>query len=544
MGEPAYATPTHRNCPFPNSDKAVTSSSASSTVGRSPVPGRDSASSSSSGSEQMPTDTQRGNRRRKSHSPEAWEAVKSEIARLYLDEGRRLKDVMAIMEERRGFWASLKMYKTKLTQWKFFKNNRQADVANLLYLQKYRQTMGKGSTFQRNGKPVNVAAYMRRKGLRVVDLLEGAHSCDLPPTLRCRTPPPPLPMAIEAPDDYLFQEAYIYWSTDNPLMPPLIDATYFKTLDLYHSGVAMEAVMRLTHGCWLFSIGRITQGGAFCQRAFETINHVLEGSAHFAVYELMSAVGRYPDLNIIYKLWTYLDKYATTVSGVSEGLKRLLRAFAKLGKDFSLEHNVAMAQWGRRFSSEHGSGLFDGKPFDYSLIQPWDLLPMDRSYHHRYYINQIKWEADAIPTATIPSLDASEDPWYLRADLLLIFGNQTAWADDRISSTALKMLSPDTPQEKRPDYLRFVCLYALARSNRARCQGETARFSPDHKLAREYLRKAAEVQREAWEAGKNYYETLTLLESWHREAGDENEAKATRMKREVECQKAFENLRL
>lgn len=52
------------------------------------------------------------------------------------------------------------------------------------------------------------------------------------------------------------------------------------------------------------------------------------------------------------------------------------------------------------------------------------------------------------------------------------------------------------------------------------------------------------VQSKAWEAGKNYYETLTLLETWHREAGDEIEAETTRVKRDVECEKAFKDLRL
>lgn len=50
------------------------------------------------------------------------------------------------------------------------------------------------------------------------------------------------------------------------------------------------------------------------------------------------------------------------------------------------------------------------------------------------------------------------------------------------------------------------------------------------------------MQREAWDAGKNYYETLALLESWQLEAGEEKEAESTRMKRDIECQKAFEAL--
>ncbi|KAI0438611.1 Clr5 domain-containing protein [Xylaria telfairii] len=523
MGKPTCAAAMSGSYPSPDSDRDVASSAASTETETLPATDRDSMSC-----EPVSTDVQqRGNRRRKSHSPEAWEAVKADIARLYLEENRRLKDVMAILEEQRGFWASPKMYKTKLTQWKFFKNNRQADVANLLYLQRHRLAMGKESTFRRNGRTVDVAAYIRRKGLRPVDLLEVAESGDLPPTLRCRTPPPPppppplLPKEIGAPDDFILQEMYLHWTLDHPLMPPQLDANYFKDLDRYHESDAMRSVTLLTHGCWLLSIGRIPEGGEFCRNAFSTIDRLLDGSAHFAVYELLGVVCRYPDLGIHRALWNYLSKYAARIGGVNEKLQRLLAAFAKLARNFSLEHNVEMLQWGRRFSSTQSNGMFDGKPFDYTLIQPWDMLPMNRSYHHRYYLNQGLWEADGIPTATIYSPEGSEDPWDLRADLLVIFGNQTAWLDDRISTMALKMLA-QVPSNRPPGYLQFICLYALAQNNRARCP----------------------VQSKAWEAGKNYYETLTLLEAWHREAGDEIEAETTRTKRDVECEKAFKDLRL
>lgn len=395
------------------------------------------------------------------------------------------------------------MYKTKLTQWKFFKNNRQEDVANLLYLQRYRQAMGKESTFRRNGKPVNVAAYIRRKGLRPNDLIEVAQSGDLPPTLRCRTPPPSqpqsrlpppppmLPKMIEAPDDFLLQEAYLHWSLDSPLMPPQMDARYFKGLDKYHNSESMRSVTVLTHGCWLLSIGRMREGGAFCRQAFSMIHSVLDSSAQFAVYELLGSAARYPDLGIHRELWNYLAKYATRIGHVNSRLQRMIAAFAKHARTFGVEHNVDMLQWARRFSSSQSHGTFDNKPFDYTLIQPWDILPMDKSYYHRYYLSQASWQIDEIPTAAMPSLDEYEDPCNLRADLLLLFGNQTAWADERISATALKMMR-QMPLDQPPRYLQFVCLYALAMNNRARCQGEKVKFSPDHKLAREYLRKAAE----------------------------------------------------
>ncbi|KAI1420196.1 Clr5 domain-containing protein [Xylaria sp. FL1777] len=526
--------------PSTERDKDVVGSAVPTPAETSPAAGRDTESCEPV----FPDAQQLGNRRRKSHSPEAWEAVKADIARLYLDENRRLKDVMAILEQQRGFHASPKMYKTKLTQWKFFKNNRQADVANLLYLQRHRLAMGKESTFRRNGRAVDVAAYIRRKGLRPVDLLKAARPGDLPPTLRCRTPPPPpplLPREMDAPDDFLFQEAYLHWSLDHPLMPPQMEASYFKELDRCQESEAMRSVTLLTHGCWLLSIGRMNEGGSFCRRAFSIIDSVLNTSAHFAVYELMGAVSRYPDLGIQRALWSYLSKYAARVGGVNGRLQRMLGTFTKLARNSSLEHSVAMLQWGRRFSSNQSNGMFDGKPFDYTLIQPWDILPMNRSYHHRYYLNQGLWEADTIPTATIYSPEGDVDSWALRADLLIILGNQTAWADERIPTMAQAMLG-QMPSDRPPGYLEFICLYALAHTNRVRCREKKARLSPEHERARNYLRRAIEVQSQAWQPGKNYYETLTLLEKWLREAGDEEEAEATRRKRDTECQDAFRDL--
>lgn len=385
------------------------------------------------------------------------------------------------------------MYKTKLAQWKFFKNNRQVDVASILKLQRQRQKIGKESTFRRNGRPVNLDAYIKRSGLPLVDLLKGVQLDGLPPTVRCGTP---LVREIRAPDELVLQEAYINWSVDHPFMPPKHDATYLEDLDRYHKGEALHSVSLLTHGCWLLTIGRINEGGQFCRRAFVTIDRVLDRSAHFAVYELFGTVSRYPDPGIYNALWQYLVNRLDEMSKlgrVNDKLRRTLAAFAKLARDYSLEDNVAMLQLTRRFSSEQSCGMFDGKPFDYTLIQPWDVLPMDGSYYHRYYLNQKQWTADAIPTAMLPGPEGAEDPWNLRADLLIMFGNQTAWMNDEISNIALKMLS-DMPSDHPPRYLQFVCYYAMALNNRALCRGTKARVNTSHKLARENLQAAAKSE--------------------------------------------------
>lgn len=382
------------------------------------------------------------------------------------------------------------MYKTKLAQWKFFKNNRQVDVASILKIQRQRQKIGKESTFRRNGRPVNLDAYIKRSGLPSVDLLKEARSDDLPPTVRCGTP---LLREIRLPDELVMQEAYMNWSLDHPLMPPKSDATYFEDLDRYHKGEAVHSVSLLTHGCWLLAIGKINEGGRLCRRAFMTIDRVLDKSAHFAIYELVGAVSRYPDPGIYSALWQYLANRLNEMSKVgrvNEKLRRILTAFATLAREYSLEHNIAMLQLTRRFSSEQSHGTFDGKPFNYALIQPWDVLPMDESYYHRYYLNQGQWTADEIPTAVFYGREGAEPPWNLRADLLIMFGNQTAWMDDKISNIALKMLG-DMPSDHPPRYLQFACHYAMALNNRALCRGTKARVNTCHKLARENLQAAA-----------------------------------------------------
>ncbi|KAI1109592.1 hypothetical protein F5Y14DRAFT_431910 [Nemania sp. NC0429] len=541
MGKSTSAVATYGSYPSPDSENDGGVSAASPEAETSPAAAERDASACDPVSAKM---QRRANRRQKSHSPEVWEDVKPHIEQLYLRENLRLKDVMAILVQQQGFHASVKMYKTKLAQWKFFKNNRQIDVASILKLQRQRQKIGKDSTFRRNGRPVNLDAYIKRSGLPPVELLKEAQLDHLPPTVRCRTPslremPPP--------DELRLQEAYITWSTDQPFIPPSYDAMYLKDLDRYHKGEAMNSVSLLTHGCWLLTIGRISEGGELCRRAFTKIDLILDRSAHFAVYELFGAISRYPDPGIYRALWQYLVKRMDDmgrVGRVNQKLRRILDAFAKLSQDYSLEYNVAMLQLTRRFSSEQGRGMFDGKPFDYTLIQPWDVLPMDESYYHRYYLNQKEWKADEIPTATLDhSLEGVEARWNLRADLLIIFGNQTAWMEGKISRIALKMLG-DMPQDPPPRYSQFVCYYAMALNNRALCRGTKAKVNTCHKLAREYLQAAAKIQCEAWEPGKNYYETLTLLESWHLEAGDEDEAEKTRLKRDRECHMAFQDLRL
>lgn len=381
-----------------------------------------------------------------------------------------------------------------LKVWLFWKNNRKEDVANIAAEVAGRKAQGKETVILRHGRPMNLDAYIRRKRITMEKLVQEGRPGALPPRVQCRTPPPSTsllsPRGLRLPDDCNLQIAYLHWTHGHPLLPPHIDADYFGELDRYHRSEAVNAVALFTHACWLFTIGNIDAGGAFGQRAFEKLSNVLDRSAQFAIYELMGVIERYPLEGMNKILWEYLAGWADMPNKADEKVRRMLSAFARFAKTADSDDSVAMLQWGRQMSSQQSNGTFDGKPFDYTLIKPWDVLPMNRAAYHRYYMNRVDWKADMIPTATLTSPDKNADPWPLRADLLVIFGNQTGWNDDGIERTAMKMLT-DMPPDRPPGYPQFVCNYALAQTYRQRCLARRCMGVCDHSMARDYLAQAA-----------------------------------------------------
>ncbi|KAH8901488.1 hypothetical protein GQ53DRAFT_674707 [Thozetella sp. PMI_491] len=58
------------------------------------------------------------------HSEKEWAAVYPHIERMYVHERRKLRIVMAKMEDNYGFKATVQMYKKRFTKWGFYKNTR------------------------------------------------------------------------------------------------------------------------------------------------------------------------------------------------------------------------------------------------------------------------------------------------------------------------------------------------------------------------------------------------------------------------------------
>ncbi|KXJ89043.1 hypothetical protein Micbo1qcDRAFT_13961 [Microdochium bolleyi] len=505
------------------------------------TPGTSSTGSSASPDLVPPLSNAAKRRRQKPLSPELWESHKHEICRLYLDENKRLKDVMEIMARDKGFHASPKMYKTKLTQWKFFKNNRQSDVANILSLQKRRSAMGKDTIVQRNGKLIDVHGYMKRKGITAEDLNTSITTIpetqtDLPPTLDCRTPPPSPPLVLSRgmtpTDDQGVRELLHQWAVPRVHMYRNVERWFLNLIDDHRQSSAMESVRLLTESCYLFSLGQNKEAGELCRSGFELVHNVLEERAALSFFELVIMVLRYKNADVARELWKYLSKYAATCKDVNHPFRRALTALSDYSAKNSFEETAHVLRWTLQWPATRFGGRLDGRRFDYSVLHPWDLIPVNCDYH-RYYIYLHLWDSDDIPTATVPGLTEFSDAGYLRADLLLAYGTMEEWYNEKIPRLAHIMIENDRSTGSNCIYLQWVCLYAIAKfhkANSARLQDDLRR--DELKLAIYYLQMAADLQGRHWPPGRNYHETLATLEEWSMEAGDKLTADYAQSKRD------------
>ncbi|KAH9428771.1 hypothetical protein MCOR02_011316 [Pyricularia oryzae] len=104
-----------------------------------------------------------------------WEQHRATIKRLYIDEGRKLNDIVEIMKREHDFVANSRMYKHRLSQWGLIKYNRESDVQRVLLEKKRREAEGKDSHIEINGRPVDferIQKYLQRRKVSVDDFIE------------------------------------------------------------------------------------------------------------------------------------------------------------------------------------------------------------------------------------------------------------------------------------------------------------------------------------------------------------------------------------
>ncbi|KAK4245873.1 Clr5 domain-containing protein [Corynascus novoguineensis] len=128
------------------------------------------------------------------HTAEDWQEHKETITRLYLHEKFTLSEVMEYMALHHFFFATPKMYRTRIRRWGIDKNNKGTEVAYMLRLKKQRDALGKKSSFFIRNRPVDwedIERYLTRTPNFWAK--HGRDAPDLSHEITCTTPPPGSP---------------------------------------------------------------------------------------------------------------------------------------------------------------------------------------------------------------------------------------------------------------------------------------------------------------------------------------------------------------
>ncbi|KAH6657787.1 hypothetical protein BKA67DRAFT_532978 [Truncatella angustata] len=458
------------------------------------------------------------------HPAPEWEVHRAEIRRLYIEEDCTLRQVMIIMGQK-GFTATTKMYKTKLKQWKLFKNNRAADVAAILRSQSQRTAVGKESIAVRNGRRIDTQTYLKRKGVSADDLLQLAaafsshpSSADLPGHLRCITPPPPDPMT-----------GVVFGSSAGRLRIKEVVGRWVLT-ECDRLGDAM------------MSTGMVIDSGIECEppepagkerpllvyyksAANKIANHTGLGSRERRVLAAAQAARRLRASAISYTQPP--DDYPRTPAGqhgpdtphaVELPVLQLTSLFGEPEEDkddkdekYGLLHSIvldAMSTLRSKVDEDEQPGSqyqTSSRQTYYDLVSLWYAESLrsyrGRDHNHRHSSRQGSRpqlhdldEEDllAVLEDSASGLHEEEDGQggchhqhdedadlaglrAIQSYLLLDLGHQTSWLDPSIYTHSVALLNWKTHQQATaPDETEVNCLTAMALYHRAQCGGESS----------------------------------------------------------------------
>ncbi|KAI0400615.1 hypothetical protein F4802DRAFT_479085 [Xylaria palmicola] len=458
--------------------------------------------------------------RSQQHTSQVWETHKEEIRRLYLDENRPLKEVMAVMRQR-GFRATVRMYKSRFDKWGFSKNNSKREVVTMLQVQRQRNALGKRTTFQRNGRDIAIDAYLKRKGISHYDLAEPGIAESLPEHLRCVTPPPETPLVVQAGGALSLQELVLQTARDlawNPYCPA--DFPLVTSAAVYRGDALRCAITDITNADWLFHVGHFGRGGVMCEQGFKSLHLMVTTPSIYGLLHLLLFHLDAYNKGIIKEVWKYLAAYSATIK-VDGPLARLFQGVSKFinTHEFDEYWNLIFECTERLLLiDEQGSGLPEG-----TIARLYPLIFIPRAHQYKkgpYRRLQSRCDWNRLTKGTRPR--APEEMAIYQASELLIIGAQNNWQGERVLDLAESILEKTKNFAYNVDFFIYIALNALAHYYRADFKPGDPVSSSKHQLSVHYLEQVCHLSEGKWDADLGYFMgDLQKLEEWHREAGDE-----------------------
>ncbi|KAI0434573.1 hypothetical protein F5Y09DRAFT_235345 [Xylaria sp. FL1042] len=465
--------------------------------------------------------------RSQQHTAQVWESHKVEIRRLYLDENRPLKEVMAIMRQR-GFRATVRMYKSRFDKWGFSKNNSKREVVTMLQVQRQRNALGKRTTFQRNGREIAIDAYLKRKGISQYDLAEPGIAESLPEHLRCVTPPPETPLVIQAGGALSLQELVLQTTRDLAWIPycpsdfPLVTSSA-----VYRADPLRCAITDITNADWLFHVGHYERGGVMCEQGFKALHLMVTSPSIYGLLHLMLFHLDAYNKGIIKEVWRYLAAYSATIKADGP-LARLFQGISKFinTHDFDEYWNLIFECTERLLLiDEQSSGLPEGT---IARLYPLIFIPRAHQYKqgpYRRLQNRCDW--NRLTQGTKPRI--AEEMAIYEASELLILGTQSNWQGERVLKLAESVLEKTKKFAYNVDFFVYIAFNALAHYYRADFKPGDPISSPKHQLSVKYMEEVCRLSEGKWDPDLGYFMgEFEKLESWYREAGDTLKADETR----------------
>ncbi|KAH8882937.1 hypothetical protein GQ53DRAFT_664917, partial [Thozetella sp. PMI_491] len=133
-----------------------------------------------------------------------WERHKALITRLYRDENKTLKEVMAIMLYKHGFHATQKMFKTRIKKWDAGKNRRNTDSVRMWKVSDDQTGHSRAVLVFREHDPVDweeVGRYLRLHPELQSRISQGVFEFTQEHGVVCRLPPADLALSMSVPDN-------------------------------------------------------------------------------------------------------------------------------------------------------------------------------------------------------------------------------------------------------------------------------------------------------------------------------------------------------
>ncbi|KAI0016036.1 hypothetical protein F4780DRAFT_783604 [Xylariomycetidae sp. FL0641] len=490
--------------------------------------------------------------RSQQHSNQTWESHKEAIRQLYLDENRPLKEVIAIMRQR-GFKATVRMYKSRFDKWGFSKNNSKRDVIQMLQIQRQRNALGKRTTFHRNGREVAIDAYLKRKGISQYDLAEPGIAEQLPDHLRCVTPPPDVPALIHPGGAVSLQEVLLQTVRDlawNAVCPP--DLPLVSATAKYRGGALRCAITDLTNADWLFHVGHNKRAGTMCEQGFRALHLMIQQPSVYGLVHLLLVHLDAYNRGVVYEIWKYLACYSEAIK--TEGpLARLCQGIFKFlhSHDYAESWTFILECVEKLLLLAPEDEAAAGLPTDtVARLYPLFFIPRAHQYPQevpRRLQARCDWSRLAqrqIPTeenTTLRRRDPQEETIF-QASELLITGAQASWRGAHTLHLAEKVLEGVKAFDYNTEFFEYVALTTLAKYHRAAYDDNRNRHGPSrkknkdkanevHRLSTHFLDRACRLMEGKWDPDLGYFlGDLELLEEWHREAGDTEQAAATRVR--------------